>query len=148
VFEGAAQVTTVGLSSPVPAPAGPAHGGTWYAVLDIDKRAYKKWASQDQDDPRIRDLRANGAAYCVSVHALGNLRMRTGLTQAASPRARRCSCEESSAGGTFDLTLPATVAGVSRITVRAQGGTFPRCAVHTRGLADRSGVAGGRSPRP
>ena len=50
-------------------------------VLDIDKRAYEKWASPEQDDdPRIRDLRANGAAYFVSGHALSNLRMRTGLT--------------------------------------------------------------------
>ncbi|UUZ59466.1 hypothetical protein [Nocardioides sp. B-3] len=60
---------------------GPGARGHWYAVLDIDKRAYKKWISRDRDDARIRDLRANGAAYCVSVHALSNLRMRTGLTQ-------------------------------------------------------------------
>ncbi len=50
-------------------------------MLDIDKRAYKKWISQDRDDPKIQDLRANGAAYCLSVHALSNLRMRTSLTQ-------------------------------------------------------------------
>ena len=155
-FERAAEVTTVGLSLPVPAPAGPAHAGTWYAVLDIDKRAYKKWISQDRDDPRIRDLRANGAAYCVSVHALSNLRMRTSLTQSGFrpgsmlqlravlseyglPVEGRAKVEAhvtypdglqttlgmvEAGGGVFDLTLAANLAGIYRITVRAQGGTF------------------------
>jgi hypothetical protein len=77
------EVTTVALSLPLPAPAGPAHGGTWHAVVDIDKRAYKKWTSRNQDDPKILDLRTKGAAYCLSVHALSNLRMRTSLTQSA-----------------------------------------------------------------
>ncbi len=83
-FERAAEVTTVSLSLPVPASSGPAQAGTWYAVLDINKRAHKRWLSKDHDqqgDPRIADLRANGAAYCVSVHALSNLRMDTTLTQ-------------------------------------------------------------------
>lgn len=76
-------VTTMSLSLPLPAPAGDAHGGTWHAVLDIDERAYRKCIPREQEDPKILDLRAKGAAYCLSVHALSNLRMRTSLTQSA-----------------------------------------------------------------
>jgi hypothetical protein len=180
-FERAAEVTTVGLSLPVPAPAGPAHGGTWYAVLDIDKRAYKKWASQDRDDdPRIRDLRANGAAYCVSVHALSNLRMRTGLTQSGFtpgstlqlravlseygvPVEGRARVEAhvtypdgsqttlgmvEAGGGSFDLTLPAIIAGVYRITVRAQGGTFRGVPFTREALLTAAVWPGGDRPDP
>ncbi len=76
-----AEVTTVALSLPLPAPQGPAHAGTWHAVLRIDKRAYKKLLARDDNDPKLRDLRTQGAAYCLSVHSLTNLRMRAGLTQ-------------------------------------------------------------------
>jgi len=80
-MERGADVTSVALSLPLLAPAGPAHGGTWYAVLDIDKRALKKWVTRDEEDRKILDLRSKGAAYCLSVHALSNLRMGTRLTQ-------------------------------------------------------------------
>lgn len=68
---------------PLLAPAAPAHNGTWYAELLVDKRDYEERASQDCGDRNVSDVRAKGGAHCLSMHALSNLRMRTSLTQSS-----------------------------------------------------------------
>ena len=173
-------IMTVALSLPLPAPAGPAHGGTWHAVLDIDKRAFKKWISQDQDDPKILDLRTKGAAYCLSVHALSNLRMRATLTQSAfvpgsdlmlravlteygvpiEGRARveaQVTYPDGSAGtlgmteepgGVFGLALRANLAGIYRITVRAEGGSIRGVSFSREAVLTAAVWPGGDHPDP
>jgi hypothetical protein len=178
--EAAGDVTTVALSLPLPAPAGPAHGGTWHAVLEIDEGAYKEWVSQDREDPKIRDLRSKGAAYCLSVHALSNLRMSASLTQSGFtpgsylmlravlseygvPVEGRARVEAlvtypdgstgtlgltEESGGVFSLALRASLAGIYRFTVRAEGGSVRGVPFTREALLTAAVWPGGDRPDP
>jgi hypothetical protein len=76
---------------PLPLPAGgaPAHGGTWHAVLEVDrdllKRETTSLARKAEQDPQLRRelerLQAHGPRYSVTVSTWSNLRMTARATQ-------------------------------------------------------------------
>jgi len=69
------------LPLPVPIGAG-AHAGTWHALLQIDKRLFRKVLG-GLDNDREAFVRANalGARYSVNVHSFSNLRLRARMDQ-------------------------------------------------------------------
>lgn len=92
----------VGL--PAPTPAGPAHAGTWHALLRLDPRRVAEWLRERLGDKHLLDLKAhsrrerehaipqdvreaiedatrNGVRYSLVVHTWSNLRMDARLQQ-------------------------------------------------------------------
>lgn len=90
----------VGL--PAPTPAGPAHAGTWHALLRLDPRRVTQWLRERLGDKRMLELKAHarkeqeippdvrqaledanrhGVRYSLVVHAWSNLRMKARLEQ-------------------------------------------------------------------
>ncbi len=67
---------------PVALGADGAHAGTWYAVLTVDERLFKRYVSQLDNNPEaMRRALAHGIRYSFSAHAYSNLRMEARLSQ-------------------------------------------------------------------
>jgi hypothetical protein len=70
------------LNFPVPLGPSGSHAGTWNALLEVDKRLFKKYLSKlENDKVGLERARAHGAGYNLSVHSLSNLRMEARLDQ-------------------------------------------------------------------
>jgi hypothetical protein len=89
-FDAATNLTTSSFPLPLAFQATKIHGGTWYAILEIDKALYRKFLSSDQfsthslaggSNAAVGQLGSKGAQYCVSIHSLSNLRMAANVTQ-------------------------------------------------------------------
>ena len=68
---------------PVPL-ATPAAGGTWHAVLEVDKTAFKRQFGQLKEvygAELVRFVSAHGLPYSLNVHSYSNLRLRTTMAQ-------------------------------------------------------------------
>ena len=59
--------------------------GLWHAILEIDRKRYKRVLSAlyDKDQAAWVALQAKGARYCVSIHSFSNLRMDATVSQNA-----------------------------------------------------------------
>lgn len=58
------------------------HAGSWKAILKVDDKDFRKYASSlDNDRRRSQSFLTHGARYSVLVNTYSNLRMRTTLTQ-------------------------------------------------------------------
>jgi Common central domain of tyrosinase/von Willebrand factor type A domain len=87
-FDLANTVSTASCGLPVAFQNHKVHAGVWYALLEIDRDTLKKLTGGDQpathgdhSSALLRELRARGAKYCLSVHSLSNLRMKATLAQ-------------------------------------------------------------------
>lgn len=70
------------ISLPALVGASPAREGTWYAVLEVDRVAFKRYlASLDNHPQEYQSTAAHGLRYSLSAHAHSNLRMRCRLDQ-------------------------------------------------------------------
>jgi hypothetical protein len=68
----------------LPAPVGAgAHSGTWHALVEIRKDAFKRYLGilGDKDQAEVRTTVAHGVPYNLSVHALSSLGMTARLLQ-------------------------------------------------------------------
>lgn len=70
---------TVTCNFPLPVLKGSTknHGGTWYAILEIDPIAYKRYLEGQKQG----NLKVKGTKYSVSVHSFSNLKMQASLVQ-------------------------------------------------------------------
>jgi len=70
------------MTLPVPTPAGPAHAGTWHALLKIDERGFRKYLSglEKQKDEYVL-AQAHGVRYSLTARTYSNLRMRARVSQ-------------------------------------------------------------------
>jgi hypothetical protein len=105
---------TASFGLPLAPQAGSAQTGIWYAVLEVDKRRYKRQLAKlgDQNPVALGNLRGKGARYCVTVHSFSNLRMAASLAQTGYPP-----------GSTFTLRAGLREYGLpvdGRATVRAE----------------------------
>ena len=173
---------------PLPLPVGAgAHGGTWHAVLEVDKDVLKRemtrLARLAEQDRHIRlaleRLQAHGPRYAVTVSTWSNLRMEARATQTSfSPGAllrvsavltefglpvERVRVEAdivspdglhmrvplpAHAPGAFAAELPAVVAGVWRVHVRARGLSRTGLPFTREQLLTAVIVSGRRPPQP
>ena len=61
-----------------------AREGTWHALLQVDKRTFRKYLGSLDNYPGLREsAAAHGLRYSLNVHAYSNLRMRSQLTQSS-----------------------------------------------------------------
>jgi hypothetical protein len=74
---------TVSFGLPVVSQGAEIPPGTWYVVLEIDKKSYNRVIDSlgDKDPQAVGELRGKGARYCVSMHSFSNLRMTAATSQ-------------------------------------------------------------------
>lgn len=70
---------TCSFALPVLKAATKNHGGTWYAIIEIDEEAYKR--SLIALESKRSSLQTKGTKYSVSIHSFSNLKMETRLDQ-------------------------------------------------------------------
>jgi len=77
--------TTTSFRLGLPAPVGAgAHGGTWYAVLEVDEKRLNRELGHRKDDRGFRSrAAAHGVRYSLSVYSWSNVRMDARLDQAS-----------------------------------------------------------------
>lgn len=67
---------------PLPLGAKPAHPGTWYALLELDEKLFKRHLyAKDQNVSTAAARMVHGVRYNVSAHAYSNLRLQASLAQ-------------------------------------------------------------------
>lgn len=86
-FDTTTNINTARYNLPLAFHAQKIQAGTWYAVLEVDPRLYKKFVAGSADgthnQPGSSSLLSKGAKYCLSVHSFSNLRMTATLSQDA-----------------------------------------------------------------
>ena len=67
---------------PVPLGAKPAHAGTWYALLELDDKAFRRYLhAKDQDFATASARLAHGVRYNLSAQSYSNLRLQASVSQ-------------------------------------------------------------------
>lgn len=159
-FDATNRVQTSSFNLPVAFQAQRIHGGTWYAVLEINAVLYKRLLAGGLDVAGVQSaasgLSAKGAEYCLSVHSFSNLRMsatvgqtgfapgatltlRVTLTEYNQPVEQRAQVTAhveypdavhgllalpETQSGVFETSVLATLAGIYRFTIHAEGVTY------------------------
>jgi hypothetical protein len=81
-YETAGGVSFYRFTLPLPLGAAPAQSGTWHALLEIDRRLYKRLTHRLEHSVAAWSARAaHGVRYCMTVQSYSNLRMEARLTQ-------------------------------------------------------------------
>ncbi len=85
-FDSTTTVKTARFALPVPNVDPAAQAGTWHAVLEVDDDSRRRVIGGVDRAPTgnqwsMSELRNKGARYCLSVHALSNLRMQVSVGQ-------------------------------------------------------------------
>ena len=69
---------------PLPLGAKPAQAGTWYALLELDDQAFRRYLhAKDQDFATASARLAHGVRYSLSAHAYSNLRLQASVSQSS-----------------------------------------------------------------
>jgi Common central domain of tyrosinase/von Willebrand factor type A domain len=67
---------------PLPLAGKPAWDGTWYVVLDVDRKYFERYAHDDKQSAGSWSARTgHGVRYSVNIHALSNLKMEARVSQ-------------------------------------------------------------------
>jgi len=67
---------------PLPLGSNPAQAGTWYALLEVDEKIFRRYAQASHESVGAQAARiAHGIRYNLSAQAYSNLRMEAGLSQ-------------------------------------------------------------------
>ena len=87
-FDHAAKLTASRFGLPVAFQAKKIHAGRWYALLEIQRGSGPVGALTHVDTAGLsaaaaEEIKTKGAKYCLSVHALSNLRMNATVTQSS-----------------------------------------------------------------
>jgi len=181
-FDTANNIKTCSFNLPIAFQANKIQSGTWYVVLEIDEKLYKRFVSGDTERSHgqiaLSGLRSRGAQYCASVHSFSNLRMnatvsqsgfvpgstlslRTVLTEYTRPVEGRATVTAAleypdqthaiiplseTTPGVFTGSLGATLAGIYRFRLIAEGGTYRGTAFTREQLLNAAVWSGGNQP--
>ncbi len=70
------------LNLPVPLGPSGSHAGTWYAILEVEERIFKRYLSKLENNPTaFARASVHGVRYSLNVHSYSNLRMEARLDQ-------------------------------------------------------------------
>jgi hypothetical protein len=81
-FEFGSHMSFYRFTLPLPLGGTPARDGTWYVVLDVDRKRFERYAHDSKQSVGSWSARTgHGVRYSVNVHTLSNLRMHASVSQ-------------------------------------------------------------------